>query len=83
MIPLYSWSINPDNAEKIAMAKILWVLEKKQLMLPKNMSKLKKYIYSCVYEQKKNVNPKKIGIARKLWVLQKKQKADLDSTGPL
>ena len=82
MIPLYLWSINPDNAEKIAMAKILWVLEKKQFMLPKNMSKLKKYIYSCVYEQKKmwilkNRNSKKtVGLAEK-------QKADLDSTGPL
>ena len=52
-------------------------------MLPKNISRLKKYIYFCVYWTKNPGNLEKIGIVKKTVGVGEKQKADLDSAGPL
>ena len=52
-------------------------------MLPKNLSRLKKYIYAFVFIEQKILRILKNRNSKKTVGVGEKQKADLDSAGPL
>ena len=52
-------------------------------MLPKNLSRLKKYIYTFVFIEQKILRILKNRNSKKTVGVGEKQKADLDSAGPL